>query len=273
MHLETYLYMLLQSDKTLPPPGARPDFQALASQARLNSTVDSWVKIQSNKIIIGQNEEGKFWTWDNEKPAREREVAAFEVRSLPLTNADYVEYILKQRSAKIPVSWVVSTKDQSKDGPILNGYADTPFAEFIKDKAVRTFYGPVPLLFALDWPVMGSYDELSCCAKSMGGRIPTMEETKSIHVTAESTKLKSLQGGWNSEPDLFVDLTGSNIGFKNFHPVPVTSERDLVGGIAPMGGAWEWTSTILEKWEGFETMPEYPAYTCKCFDFDPDNLC
>lgn len=28
-----------------------------------------------------------------------------------------------------------------------------------------------------------------------------------------------------------------------------------------MGGVWEWTSSVLEKHEGFEPMGLYPAYT------------
>lgn len=256
--------MLLQSDKILPPPGAQPDFKSLASLSRANTISNSWVKLPSSRTIIGQNKESKFWTWDNEKPARTREVAAFEVRSLPITNADFVKHMLNQGLTKIPVSWIIPTKDQNEDHALLDGHTNTPFAEFIKDKAVRTVYGPIPLLFALDWPAMGSYDELSYCAKSMGGRIPTSEETKSIHATVEVVNPSDVHIGTNPEPDLFVDLTESNVGFKNFHPVPVTSGWDLAGGIARMGGAWEWTSTVLEKWEGFEAMSEYPAYTGKC---------
>ena len=30
-----------------------------------------------------------------------------------------------------------------------------------------------------------------------------------------------------------------------------------------MGGAWEWTSTVLEEWVGFRAMKEYPGYTGK----------
>lgn len=30
-----------------------------------------------------------------------------------------------------------------------------------------------------------------------------------------------------------------------------------------MGGVWEWTSSVLQKHEGFEPMPLYPNYTGK----------
>ena len=59
------------------------------------------------------------------------------------------------------------------NGQYMNG--DTAFYDFLNDKAVRTVYGPVPLKYALDWPVSASYDELVGCAAYMGGRIPSMD--------------------------------------------------------------------------------------------------
>lgn len=53
---------------------------------------------------------------------------------------------------------------------------------------MRTVYGLVPLRYALDWPVFASYDELAGCAAWMGGRIPTMEEAKSIYAYVERQK-------------------------------------------------------------------------------------
>ena len=47
--------------------------------------------------------------------------------------------------------------------------------------AVRTVYGLVPLKYALHWPIFASYDELAGCATWMSGRIPTVEEVRSIY--------------------------------------------------------------------------------------------
>lgn len=49
-------------------------------------------------------------------------------------------------------------------------------------------YGLVPLEYALDWPVQASYDELAGCAAWMGGRIPTLEEAKSIYAYVNMQK-------------------------------------------------------------------------------------
>jgi hypothetical protein len=69
----------------------------------------------------------------------------------------------------------------------LNGTAELP-ESFLTGKAVRTVYGPVPLKYALDWPIFASYDELTGCASYMGGRIPTFEEARSIYRYAEIMK-------------------------------------------------------------------------------------
>jgi formylglycine-generating enzyme required for sulfatase activity len=31
-------------------------------------------------------------------------------------------------------------------------------------------------------------------------------------------------------------------------------------------GGWEWTATVLEQWEGFRPMQEYPEYSTDFYD-------
>jgi formylglycine-generating enzyme required for sulfatase activity len=60
-----------------------------------------------------------------------------------------------------------------------------------------------------------------------------------------------------------VDLLGANVGFRHWHPMPVSQHGNKLAGQSEMGGVWEWTSTTLDKHEGFEAMPLYPGYTGK----------
>ena len=84
---------------------------------------------------------------------------------------------------------------------------------------------------------------------------------------AESPPSRSLVNGNSSAPtgpiphDLFIDLEGTNVGFKHWHPISVVEKGNQLCGQADMGGVWEWTSTVLEKHEGFEPMKLYPGYT------------
>lgn len=306
MHLETLLYMLVQSDKTLPPEGVkRPDFEAIASEAAANTVANEWVGIPSRVVNLGldDKEDGtgseQFFGWDNEQPQRRVEVRSFSAASRAITNREFAEYLQANRSDNIPASWSRNEK-ATGDEPTnsTNGYTNgDSIANFVADKFVRSVFGHVPLRLALDWPVMASYDELAGCARWMGGRIPTEEEARSIydyaqefnnkrefeertegipavnaHLVNEGVQETPPQGAGRPRfdsavsspkptlPSLFIDLKTQNVGLKNWHPLPVTAKKGLAGQ-SDLGGVWEWTSTVLEKHEGFEPMELYPGYT------------
>jgi hypothetical protein len=53
MHLETLLYMLLQSDNTIPPTATKPDFEANARAAEAIRVPNQWFTIPEQRITIG----------------------------------------------------------------------------------------------------------------------------------------------------------------------------------------------------------------------------
>lgn len=61
--------------------------------------------------------------------------------------------------------------------------------------------------------------------------------------------------------DVFVNLEQANVGFKHWHPMPVTPYGNKLAGQGEMGGLWEWTSSALVQQEGFKPMKLYPAYS------------
>lgn len=212
MHLETLLYMLLQSDKTLPPPGVVPDFKALAEQAEERAVPNKWVKIPSSKFSVGlddlENNLGpdRYFGWDNEKPKRKVAVAALEAKARPITNEDYAGYLDQTHQAKLPASWISSSEkygtasaegDADRQinggGVYMNGHSKRLTNAYLNGKSVKTVYGLVPLELALHWPVIASYDELSGCAKWMNGRIPTADEVRSIYYYVDTTIAKEGQ--------------------------------------------------------------------------------
>jgi L-histidine Nalpha-methyltransferase / hercynylcysteine S-oxide synthase len=57
MHLETLLYMMLQSDKTLSPPHKpRPDFEALAQQSLYARVENEWFDVPDQQIAVGMDD-------------------------------------------------------------------------------------------------------------------------------------------------------------------------------------------------------------------------
>ena len=206
MHLETLLYMLLQSDRTY-SPGIAPDFALLSEQAKKRRVPNQWFQVPATSIAVGlddpENDDGpsRFFGWDNEKPRRSIHIPAFEAQARPLTNEDYARFLDETGQLHLPASWTVVQKSPGTDkaeastnghcnGASLNGHGPGLSDEFLKDKYVKTVYGPIPLIHALDWPVFASYDELSKCATWMNGRIPTADEARSIYNYVDYNKNK-----------------------------------------------------------------------------------
>lgn len=326
MHLETLLYMMLQSDKTLPPPGTtHPNFEALAKEAYEARTSNDWFTIPEQDIVIGLDDPEEVldsrdhFGWDNEKPARKKKVHSFQSKGRPITNEEYAQYMFDMKTAKLPASWAEETTEHvngtnrylnGHNNGHTNGYTNGHTnggnslpPSFMEGKSVKTVYGPVPLKYALDWPIYTSYDELAGCAAWMGGRIPTFEEARSIYThvdymrkeqaehklgktvpavnghlsndgvqeTPPSQDPLQVNEGSSSNDDIFIDLSDANVGFKHWHPVAVTGRGNRLAGQAEMGGVWEWTSSPLARHEGFEPISLYPGYTADFFD-DKHNI-
>ena len=302
MHLETLLYMLLQSDKTVPPPDlTRPDFETLAKKAEMEAVENEWFTIPTNDIVLGlddpENAGGprRYFGWDIEKPARTTTVHSFQAKARPITNGEYLTYLTDKGLTSIPASWTETSYTNGN----TNGTTTTP--SLIDTTAVRTIFGPVPLKLAMHWPISASFDEVTACAAYMGGRIPTLEEARNIYMYAAQRKAKEAEnalgrripavnghlvndgveetppskcasngaatGSVNGEKGdvdayaMHCDLDRCNVGFKNWHPTPVTQHGNQLIGQGGMGGLWEWTSSTLEKHDGYKPMPLYPAYS------------
>ena len=206
MHLETLLYMLIQSEKTLPPSNTgRPDFEQLAAQAKKNAVDNEWFDVPQQTLQLGlddpDNAKGpvRYFGWDVEKPAYTTTVKALKAKGRPITNGEYAKYYSDTGKHQLPASWVslnISNGVNGANGHRSNGTnghhtnGEVASLEFLQGKAVRTVFGFVPLKYALDWPVAASYDELLGCAQYMGGRIPTQEEARSIYHYADTMRRK-----------------------------------------------------------------------------------
>ncbi|KAI6016236.1 hypothetical protein EDC04DRAFT_2903331 [Pisolithus marmoratus] len=256
---DTLLYMLIQraGTGTIPPPDFSPPvWRSLAeSWKHTSKPVSDTVVVDATTVTIGiddiesEDEDpvkshdvaGHTFGWDNESPKREVAVDAFRIAWRPITNGEFYEFYrrtveggnaglggAKEGKLAFPASWVMTD-----DGEI----------------EVRTLYGPIPIRVAWDWPVLTSYNNLSVYARVKGGRIPTEPELRVF--------LDKFESGYEG---------GANTGFRNWHPVPATMGLDIDGGKGHNGGVWEWTSTVLDKHEGFVASSRYPGYTADFFD-------
>ncbi|TQB70368.1 hypothetical protein MPDQ_000634 [Monascus purpureus] len=308
MHLETFLYMLLQSDETLPPPAVdMPDFEGIFRRARQDEKPNKWFTIPEQTVTVGLDDLGDdtipdvSFGWDNEKPRRTLSVHSFEAQARPITNGEFAKYLQTHNIRTWPASWVPA---HSKGSEGIGDRRAPSMKDFRSKFAVRTVFGPVPLEFAQDWPVIASYDELAGYANWRACRLPTYEEARSIYKYCAHLKQKETMDVTNGHPNgtngvnggngnadstispantrspdhqpvqhtlleempVFIDLNRCNVGFEHWHPIPVIQNGDKLAGQCELGGVWEWTSTPLTPHDGFKAMDVYPGYTADFFD-------
>ncbi|KAF7321472.1 hypothetical protein MKEN_00667900 [Mycena kentingensis (nom. inval.)] len=243
-HVETLLYMLIQraGTGTLPPTGCTTPPWALLKQqwdASPKPATQS-VVVGPATITLGHDDsegddflpgeelraEGREYGWDNENPVRQVEVGQFRASWRPVTNGEFFVF-WKSGAVELPKSWV------EQDGDIK----------------VRTIYGLVPLDVAAEWPVLTTYEDLLAYARSKGGRLPTETELQLFFDTYDV----GFEGG-------------SNIGFRNWHPVPATAGLAGHNGRGSNGGVWEWTMSVFDTHEGLVPTKLFTGYSTDFFD-------
>jgi iron(II)-dependent oxidoreductase len=259
MHQETLLYMwhrLSYAQKrrlSLPPEGGRHEIAERAGGRT--------VSIPAGVATLGVNRNDIPFAWDNEFEAHVVPVPAFEIDTLPVTNADYLEFInaggygnrelwsdegwewIQADRVQHPAFWIPAFPTSNLEPPTSD--LDAPRASRLApaDWHWRGMFEALPL--PLDWPVYVSHAEASAYAAWKGRRLLTEPE---FHRAAEGS-------------------TTGHFGFAGFDPMPVGRHPPSAAGVHDLvGNGWEWTSTVFAPFAGFRPMGSYPEYSADFFD-------
>ena len=255
MHQETLLYMYHRLDFALKrrPAGAAPVTGGAPPAPAM-------VRVPAGRATLGSSLADIPFGWDNEFPALEVEVAAFEIDRHNVTNRDYLAFVeaggYAERDLWTPAGWRRRA---------AAGRTHPPFWERRGGAWTwRGMFESIPLPVA--WPVYVTHDEASAYAAWRGLRLPTEPEFHRAAYGAPGGVERAHPWG-AADPD----ETRGNFDFRHWDPLPVGSRpagasawgvHDLVGN------GWEWTSTVFEGFPGFEPMASYPEYSADFFDGD-----
>jgi len=283
MHQETLMYMAANSDvltnqrvRDNIPRHPRPMVSPAELSGHAKGVRSGMVEVKgAPEVVIGATnakEREIGFVWDNETPSMVTAVESFSVSRLPVTNAeflqfvkdggylrpelwgDYKDFMESKDLIPYPVSWVPMPRNPNHT---CNSFEDLDMDSW----SVRTLIdGPQDMSVAADWPAVVSLAEATayCNWLGDGSRIMTEEEYALIfhneHEVDASSYGKCAANGNNS--------------WKYAGVVPVGSMHDAteVYGISDLvGNGWEWTSSEFKPLPGFKPMEEYPEYSTDFF--------
>lgn len=269
MHQETLLYMwhrLAYDQKRRPAaaaPGVRSPFRPLTGVrspiGQLGDPVQpdgrnpdltpgfgrnadlTPVRVPAGTAALGAARGEVGFGWDNEFDAHRVHVDAFEVDPLPVTNAQFLEFVNAGGYARRDLwddegwEWIQQARIQHPAFWIREGI-EGPYSW-------RGMFEEIPL--PAHWPVYVSHAEASAYARWRGRRLITEPE---FHRAAEGS-------------------TTGHFDFAGFDPMPVGSHPPSAAGVFDLvGNGWEWTSTVFAPFDGFVPMRSYPEYSADFFD-------
>lgn len=243
MHAETLAYLLQRLDVRFKVPGPLPEVTARAPNT-------SMVALAAGTVSLGlARSTAPHLGWDNEYELHSVDVAAFELARLPVSNAQWLEFVeaggYRERSLWDADAWAWK-EAEAITHPAFWTRRDGRWWW-------RAMFGEVPL--PESWPVSVSHAEAQAYARWKQARLPTEPEW---HRAIEGLR-----------PQTWLPGVHGNFGGKRFDPV--SSGTHPAGetrlGLADLiGNGWEWTSTVFAPFAGFEPLPFYRGYSANFFD-------
>ena len=223
--------------------GADSEVEARGAAAgQLRAETPTSVVVPAGTATLGAERDDVAFGWDNEFDAHDVHVPAFDIDTLPVTNAQYLEFInaggygnrelwsdegwewIQADRVQHPAFWIARVPDPRPPIP------DPRLWQW------RGMFEPLPL--SPDWPVYVSQAEASAYARWKGRRLMTEPE---FHRAAEGS-------------------TTGHFDFAGFDPIPVGSHPPSAAGVYDLvGNGWEWTSTVFAPFDGFVPMRSYPG--------------
>ncbi|MEU4076941.1 ergothioneine biosynthesis protein EgtB [Streptomyces venezuelae] len=234
---------------TAPPPPAGP-----------RDPLPAEVLVPGGPFTMGTSDEP--WALDNERPAHIRDVPAFHIDTVPVTNGAYLAFIAdggyEERRWWRPEGWA-QIREHGIAAPL---FWRRDGAQWLRRRFGVTEQVPE------DEPVLHvSWYEADAYARWAGRRLPTEAEWEKAarHDPASGRSRRYPWGDADPRPE------HANLGQRHLRPAPAGSYPE---GASPLGvrqligDVWEWTASDFLPYPGFTVFP-YKEYS-EVF-FGPDH--
>ncbi|MHA7666482.1 ergothioneine biosynthesis protein EgtB [Mycolicibacterium sp. HS_4_1] len=215
------------------------------------------VLVPGGPFVLGVDAADEPFALDNEGPAHVVDVPSFRIGRVPVTNAEWHEFIA-DGGYRQPRWWSAAGWEHRQQA----GLAAPQF--WSADGTSRVWFGHVEEL-PPDEPVQHvSFYEAEAYAAWAGARLPTEVEWEKACVWDPATGARRRFPWGATEPDEYR----ANLGGGALRPAPVGAYPDgasAYGAEQLLGDVWEWTTSPLRPWPGFTPMI-YDRYSQPFFE-------
>lgn len=204
------------------------------------------VLVPGGEFVLGVDAAGEPFSLDNERPAHRVDVPAFRIGRVPVTNAEYREFI-DAGGYREPRWW-------SERGWQHRAQAGLTAPQFWSpDHLSRTRFGRIEDLPAGEPVQHITYFEAEAYAAWAGARLPTEIEWEKACAWDPSAGARRRYPWGSAAPSAEL----ANLGGAALRPAPVGAYplgASVYGVEQMLGDVWEWTSSALQPWPGFTPM-------------------
>jgi len=251
IHVETSSVLHRQIDIDLIKPNS---FGNECTEYGINPE-NELLEVPACSVHLGKDKNDEYYGWDNEYGFHEENVPTFRASKYLVSNGEFLEFVndggytndnfwsaeglawKKYRGSAHPIFWI-KNEDSYKYRTMTN-IIDLP----------------------LNWPVDSNYLEAEafCNWKSLKtNKNITLPNEAMWHSLVKFSKIKDAPL-WNGKPNANINLEH----YSSSCPVDKFKTGDFYDVV---GNVWQWTTTAIDGFDGFEIHPLYDDFSVPTFD-------
>ena len=250
IHLETTSVLIRQTK--LEYLQKHPDWQI--SKEHNYAPENELIAIPAGTVHIHKQQPSPFYAWDNEYGKHEATIPSFKASKYLVTNKDFLAFVEDEGYAR-DACW-------SDNGKRWKNFTKSKHPRFwtpIKDGYNLRFLAQ-DTDFMYDHPVEVNFHEATAYCNWLGEK-----QSKILRLPTEDEWYR-LVDFCDIKDENSPEKTKANINLEKVASTMPVSSFNHNGFYDVIGNVWQWTSTPIYPYEGFEVHPLYDDFSSPTFD-------